>query len=311
MGLKRPTPGKIEVVLAALFIELKRPTPGKKALVLAALFMGLKRPTPGKIEVVLAALFMGLKRPTPVVNELMLAALFMGLKRSARVMNELVLAALLIGLKRPAPGLVASVRATLHLGVLSPTRRLARPGSLRSAGQAAKLRPRADTTLTRRGRVFSQHGKEETTLQLRVVSLQTRSGPWAGSSPEGDEDSCAFSTSRIPNRDDSKDDPPSPVVPINAQKALPPPQREMVPYSLPVRPHRQLTKRDLGSFDFKLLNSIEAVANSAPYLGDVGHRNDLILDMELRTSNALTTFFRGGGVVELQPGYDLSRRDRA
>ncbi len=85
----------------------------------------------------------------------------------------------------------------------------------------------------------------------------------------------------------------------------------MVPYSLHVRLNRQLTKRDLGSFDFKLLNSIEAVANSAPYLGDVNHRNNLILDTELRTSNALTTFFRGGGVVELQPGYDLSRRDPA
>jgi hypothetical protein len=120
-----------------------------------------------------------------------------------------------------------------------------------------------------------------------------------GSSPEGDEDSCAFSTSRISKRDDPRVDPPSPVVPINTQKALPPPQREMVPYSLPVRPHRQLTKRDLGSFDFKLLNSIEAVVNSAPYLRDVGHRNGLVLDKELRTSNALTTFFRGGGVVEL------------
>jgi hypothetical protein len=84
----------------------------------------------------------------------------------------------------------------------------------------------------------------------------------------------------------------------------------MVPYSLPARPHRQLTKRGLGTFDFKLLNSIEAVANSAPYLGDVNYRNDLILDTELRTSNALTTFFRDGGVTELQPGYDLLRSAR-
>ncbi len=53
------------------------------------------------------------------------------------------------------------------------------------------------------------------------------------------------------------------------------------------------------------------MANSAPYLGDVSHRNDLILDTELRTSNALTTFFRDRGVTELQPGYDLSRSDRA
>jgi hypothetical protein len=86
----------------------------------------------------------------------------------------------------------------------------------------------------------------------------------------------------------------------------------MVSYSLPARSNRQLTKRDLWSFDLKLLNSsIEALANSAPYLGDVNFRNDLILDTELRTSNALTIFFRNGGVVELQPGYDISRRDRA
>ncbi len=105
---------------------------------------------------------------------LVLAAPSTGLKRSTPVVNKLVLAALLIGLKRPAPGVVASVRATLHLGVLSPTRRPASPGSSRSAGQAAKLRPRADTTLARRGRVSSQHGKEEATLQLRVVSGLSR-----------------------------------------------------------------------------------------------------------------------------------------
>jgi hypothetical protein len=54
------------------------------------------------------------------------------------------------------------------------------------------------------------------------------------------------------------------------------------------------------------------VANSAPYLVDISRRNDLILDTELRTSNALTTFFRGGrGVTELQPGCNLLRNDRA
>jgi hypothetical protein len=99
-------------------------------------------------------------------------------------------------------------------------------------------------------------------------------------------------------------------VPIDTRKA-PQTQREMVPYSLPVLPHRQLTKRDLGAFDVKLLDSIEAVANSASYLGDVSHRNDLIFDTELRTSNAPTAFFRDGGVTDLQPGYDLSRNDRA
>jgi hypothetical protein len=114
---------------------------------------------------------------------------------------------------------------------------------------------------------------------------------------------------RIPKRDDPRVDPSSPIVPIDTRKAQP--QREIVPYSLSVRPYRQLTKRDLGTFDLKLLNTIEAVANSAPYLGDVNHSNDLMLDTELRTFSALTTFFRDGGVTELQPGYDLLRSARA
>ncbi len=52
----------------------------------------------------------------------------------------------------------------------------------------------------------------------------------------------------------------------------------MVSYSLPGRPNRQLTKSDLGSFDRKLLNSIEAVAKSALYLENIRFHNDLILD---------------------------------
>jgi hypothetical protein len=74
---------------------------------------------------------------------------------------------------------------------------------------------------------------------------------------------------------------------------------------MPVRPNSQLTKRDLGTYDFKLLNAIEAVANSAPYLGNEVYRNDLILDNELRTSTALTCFFLDGEVAELQPGFNL------
>ncbi len=53
------------------------------------------------------------------------------------------------------------------------------------------------------------------------------------SSPGRDEDSCAFSTPRIPKRDDLRVDPSSPFVPIDTRKA-PQPQRKMVPYSLPV-----------------------------------------------------------------------------
>jgi hypothetical protein len=65
------------------------------------------------------------------------------------------------------------------------------------------------------------------------------------------------------------------------------------------RPNGKLTKRDLGSYDYRSLNDIEAVANSAPYLGNEVFRNDLILDTELRTSNALAHFFIDGRVAEL------------
>jgi hypothetical protein len=88
-------------------------------------------------------------------------------------------------------------------------------------------------------------------------------------------------------------------------------QREQAAYSMPSRPNRQLTKRGLGTYDFSSLNAIEAVANSAPYLGNEVFRNDLILDTELCTSNALTHFFIDGGVAELQPGFNLLRDERA
>jgi hypothetical protein len=131
------------------------------------------------------------------------------------------------------------------------------------------------------------------------------------SSPERDEGSGAFSTPRIPKRGDPPVDPASPVAHVNALRALPPPPREKVSYAVPEPAARQLTKSDLESFDRKLLNSIEGLARSAPYFENIHLRNVLILDTELRTSNALTIFFRNGGVTELAPGYDLSLRDRA
>jgi hypothetical protein len=69
---------------------------------------------------------------------------------------------------------------------------------------------------------------------------------------------------------------------------------------------------DLGSYDYRSLNAIEAVANSALYLGNEKvFRNDLILDTtELRTSNALTHFFIDGEVAELQPGFNRLRDER-
>ncbi len=88
-------------------------------------------------------------------------------------------------------------------------------------------------------------------------------------------------------------------------------QHDVASYALPGKPNRQLTKHDLGAYDFKLLNAIEFVANSAPYLGNEVFRNDLILDNELRTSTALTCFFLDGGVTELQPGFNLLRDEHA
>ncbi len=80
---------------------------------------------------------------------------------------------------------------------------------------------------------------------------------------------------------------------------------DVASYVLPAKPNRQLTKHDLGAYDFKLLNAIETVANSAPYLKNAVFRNDPILDNELRTSNVLTCFFLDGEVTELQPGFNL------
>ncbi len=80
---------------------------------------------------------------------------------------------------------------------------------------------------------------------------------------------------------------------------------DVASYALPGKPNQQLTKHDLGTYDSKLLNAIETMANSAPYLGNAVFRNDLILDNELRTSNTLTCFFLDGGVTVLQPGFNL------
>ncbi len=89
-------------------------------------------------------------------------------------------------------------------------------------------------------------------------------------------------------------------------------QHDVASYALPGKPNRQLTKRDLDDYDFKLLDAIESVANnSAPYLGNAVYRNDLILDNELRTSTVLTCFFLDGEVAELQPGSNLLRDERA
>jgi hypothetical protein len=56
----------------------------------------------------------------------------------------------------------------------------------------------------------------------------------------------------------------------------------------------RLTKHDLGEIDYQMLNDIEAVVNSADYLGDIRHRSEVSLDTELRTRKTLTHSFWGG-----------------
>jgi hypothetical protein len=103
----------------------------------------------------------------------------------------------------------------------------------------------------------------------------------------------ALKTPRIARRGGLSAEPLSPFVPVTGRQIT---QRDRVTYSMPFEPIRRLTERNnLGEFDYQLLNDIEAVANSAHYLGDIRHRSELSLHTELRTSNALTTHsFRGG-----------------
>jgi hypothetical protein len=114
---------------------------------------------------------------------------------------------------------------------------------------------------------------------------------------------CAdpFATPRIPQSVGPRGDAQTPSSPPRARQV---PQQEHAAYSLLV-PSRQLTKHDLKTYRTGSLATIEAIANSVPYNGNVAYRNDLILDHELRTSNILTQFFIDGGVAELQPGCNL------
>ncbi len=117
-----------------------------------------------------------------------------------------------------------------------------------------------------------------------------------------------FETPRIPKSDGQRADPSSPYEPNSTRKVQ---QHDVASYALPRKPNRQLTKHHLSTYEFKLLNAIESVANSAPYLGNEVFRNDLILDNELRTSTALTCFFLDGEVTVLQPGFNLLKDEHA
>ncbi len=121
---------------------------------------------------------------------------------------------------------------------------------------------------------------------------QQRSGPFL------------FETPRISKSGGLRADPSPPYEPISTRKVQ---QHDVASYTMPEKPSRQLTKLDLSACDFTLLQRIETVANSLPYLGNEVFRNDLILDSELRTSTALTCFFLDGGVTVLQPGFNLLR----
>jgi hypothetical protein len=88
-------------------------------------------------------------------------------------------------------------------------------------------------------------------------------------------------TPRISKSGGLRADPSPPYEPISTRKVQ---QHDVALYALPGKPNRQLSKLDLGACDFQLLNEIESVANSLPYLGNEVFRNDLILDSELRTS---------------------------
>jgi hypothetical protein len=83
-----------------------------------------------------------------------------------------------------------------------------------------------------------------------------------GNAPQQRADPFPFATSRNPKSDGPRAEVYSPSAPFSARLV---PQQELAAYSMPSRPNRQLTKRDLGSYDYRSLNAIEAVANSAPY----------------------------------------------
>ncbi len=112
--------------------------------------------------------------------------------------------------------------------------------------------------------------------------------------PQQRADPFPFATPRIPKSDGQRADPSPPYEQISTRKVHP---HDVASYALPGKPNRQLTKHDLGAYDSKLLNAIETVTNSAPYLGNAVFRNDLILNYELRTSNALKCFFLDGRVT--------------
>ncbi len=120
--------------------------------------------------------------------------------------------------------------------------------------------------------------------------------------PQQRADPFSFATPRIPKGVGQSANPTPSFEPLSDRKVHP---NDAASYALPGKSNRQLTKRNLGTYDTDLLNEIETMANSHAYLGNTVWRNDLILDNELRTSRTLTCFFLDGGVTVLQPGFSL------
>ncbi len=145
-------------------------------------------------------------------------------------------------------------------------------------------------------------------LDKESISLGYQASDDVDKAPQQLSGPFPFGTPRISKSGDPRADPYPPYEPISTRKLQ---QNDVASYTLPGKPSRQLTKLDLSACDFPLLQRIESVANSLPYLGNEVFRNDLILDSELRTSTALTCFFLDGGVTVLQPGFNLLREEYA
>ncbi len=120
--------------------------------------------------------------------------------------------------------------------------------------------------------------------------------------PQQRADPFPFATPCIPKGVGQSANPTPSFEPLSDRKVHP---NDVASYALSGKPNRQLTKRDLGTYDATLLNEIKTMANSHPYLGNTVWSNDLILDNELRTSKALTCFFLDRGVTVLQPDFSL------
>ncbi len=83
--------------------------------------------------------------------------------------------------------------------------------------------------------------------------------------PQQRADPFPFATPRIPKGVGQSANPTPSFEPPSNRKLHP---NDSASYALPGKPNRQLTKCDLGSYDTTLLNEIEAMANSHPYLGN-------------------------------------------